>query len=1611
MKSRMESSVVLLISILVLLLLIAPAAAADDDYQISYKWSSGKSSETQVESFQPTNTSTLTYTVIAKESISSIYFIAEVEEDGTETKPGFKISGYPKTDLVSGTTTIAKISNTNYNRSNGTLIIPLTNAAQRFSIDLTIESDAATVYHDETNTIKAGLYVKEGDTYVPVSNSVTATANNKYPQLSSRGTFQLLNPSLMPSGESEVDLQYVFYTTSGINSNWNTLSTKGLRVNFTSFTLDFSDVDIKADGVNKTYSQWIADGNSPVEFSTAATTGYTSKLSDDKMKITFTPTIATRYFSWNQTFNFSFNTTDDFKFNGAVAPYINFTNLSDSAEMKINSRGDPVQFTNIEKAANNNAAYLLPHYTEGTLTGAASDKVTATLYSSSGANRIISNSVSYDPSSPFYYQELFKATFRNTIRDGSDESFTFDIPAGVAVTHLRVPKSGSDVAQYDSITILKDGKNYTIDNASSRVVELTTLTADEDDSPMASYSPGEYVAFKINGLVLIERSTGGAQSYSAAHTLTVIGTTDIATPGQYEFKILTLGPTTLSTLKPTFATDYVVSPYLANTVRYLSDSSTGYTANPSLVSRGETFYMYNTFYASGYPYGSAIRVSPTNTAGIYSNPVIYFSVPKDLDPGTVQITTSNGVDVIANGAFTDIDGNALAITQNVYDNAGLYPGGKLVEAKIHLAESGKEGDTFWINSTQRYARLPVTVSQEFLGTSFDFKTNSVLISSWDSAALSSQTGGSGGTNYNIAADSGFSQAIARSNTHGSYPSYLIGAKVFVQDDASVVSSTGVRIGSDYIYYNPASTDSYPSLKAGSSNEMFKIYFYNGIGETIGDNNDPATIYFILPAHATWRPTLKDVTSLDITEAGDIDQYMIYYTYDTDIDSSDIGDYSLTDAAGFDWVAIADVNNVGGIDWDRVTAIKCEFYEAEDKSRFELLLPFELPAVDGTTVVFDQTAIGQTLFDVRIAGSTVMSSPSSYTAAVLLSPSDAPEIYSGGGTAFLPNYEVAYQTGTLPGWNNIITYDDFTANIGLTSVNVTFKDITGTETINDSLSIGTFFNRTAYPAAVDHAAGYEYTLNTTSGITNPVSTSEVGNYTIEYKTAPDGEGNISTVTTHIEIKKAASTVTLTNPASSQEIYMNADVPNGYADWETYFRQFVSGTDMNVPISNDKFVYDSANSTFNSAVPGNQVAKYTYTDVALNTQTATVNVIVKYTDELIVNAVASGTPESPVMDLSVTILSTGVPSSSSSPVYNIDKNGYNASVYAKPATPTTIDYDISYSNVPAGLIDANSGSVLGSIVYSVDTSVYKLVFTPAKVIVNLDNASFVESISMYQKDVSGDLCIETIPILGTESTVSFETETGWFDDEDYYLVAELYPGYTLTSSDFSAAGSLIYLKTADFNFANADAEFDLFVSESELITGRVWNDANRNSLIDEDTFVSGAIVRLLDSTGTTVLDTAMTADDGSYYFIGMGADTDFIVQVTVPSGYTHASAFINDQKINGSNNYSSEIVRPESLGQIHITDIDAGFYRQSGGSGGNGGQATVNNGTSSTGSEAEDGGGAGGDLTEESPGSAFTDPVTTPDLPEEKKFPLWIVGLLLVLAILVFAGWQIWNKKKN
>ncbi|WP_381523530.1 SdrD B-like domain-containing protein, partial [Spirosoma soli] len=115
--------------------------------------------------------------------------------------------------------------------------------------------------------------------------------------------------------------------------------------------------------------------------------------------------------------------------------------------------------------------------------------------------------------------------------------------------------------------------------------------------------------------------------------------------------------------------------------------------------------------------------------------------------------------------------------------------------------------------------------------------------------------------------------------------------------------------------------------------------------------------------------------------------------------------------------------------------------------------------------------------------------------------------------------------------------------------------------------------------------------------------------------------------------------------------------------------------------------------------------------------------------------------------------------------------------------------------------------------------------------------------------------------------------------------------------------------------------------------VFVDANRNGAQDDGaTGLDGVTVFLYDSTGTTKLDSTVTANGGKYLFDSL-ADGNYVVRFITPAGYQSSSANVgvvtddldSDAGANGFTGvYTIDTSQPESSTARNNTSVDAGFF---------------------------------------------------------------------------------------
>ncbi len=135
------------------------------------------------------------------------------------------------------------------------------------------------------------------------------------------------------------------------------------------------------------------------------------------------------------------------------------------------------------------------------------------------------------------------------------------------------------------------------------------------------------------------------------------------------------------------------------------------------------------------------------------------------------------------------------------------------------------------------------------------------------------------------------------------------------------------------------------------------------------------------------------------------------------------------------------------------------------------------------------------------------------------------------------------------------------------------------------------------------------------------------------------------------------------------------------------------------------------------------------------------------------------------------------------------------------------------------------------------------------------------------------------------------------------------------------------TAGENDLSVDA--GMYVSAATLasVGDRVWNDANANGIQDGgEADLSGATVRLLDSTGTSTLATTTTNGSGIYSFGALSPGT-YVIQFVAPGGYQIGPALQGSDRTIDSNAVSSDgktAAFTLAAGQ-NLATVDAGFYQ--------------------------------------------------------------------------------------
>ncbi|WNY27199.1 SdrD B-like domain-containing protein [Methanolapillus ohkumae] len=1527
MKIMNRKWTTIVLSILILTAVFVSPASADYNSTMTPQWKNPSPSASGAQIISPNTGSMLSFQINVSESDGAGDYILKItlqNNNTSDTISGFKFSdGTAKDKIPAGMEDVLNGNKPVFDSTGTSITYSLTNPT-RLSLDVLVWADSKKVYNSEEALIKATLTKKDG---TPVTENVVIKTVCIYPQMPSRGDFILINPTLLPSGvNTTVDIDYIFYS----ESTWLTLNNSGTIVNNVNYTLDFSNVLITINGSQQSYSNMISSlgANSPVIFTTK--TG--GPLTADN-KLTFSNSDLSTL-NWNYRMPFQIQLTDGFKLENGKIPAIDFSGLNATANVRINNRGP------IEQLNTGQAGELFPYQTTSSKYNAESANITKINFirATGSGDYIMANSLQYKDTvrDHFYYQELFRLGFLGSVRNGENVNVTLDIPENVMLTHVRLPASSSTRSAettFTTITVSDTHGHSKTYNNSSHQINLSTEGF--------TFGPGEDLHLEIKGLLKMQSAAGGTNSYSYNNLIHLVGTTNasVQSGNKLNFTAKITGQNTYNNTSSFTAIDkYVATTYLKTpnqTVLY-NDAKT--------VNKGDTFSLYNVFNVSVYPYYSAHRQnpqSPSNTV-LFPNPVVYFSVPPNMTVKDVHL----GLNKNEAATVTDINGKTITVEKNIFPNAGIWgaDGGKLVEVKLKKSIPDGENN-FWLgyNGNANYSvRLDLEVPADYAGADkVIFPPQSVLLTTWDPNATDAKTGGAGGNVYSLASAGINTSTVSDLHvTSGSYTSNMQSRDLNIISSHVVQAYVSTKTSGGYSSYNPANPDSYPELKAGSSNEEFKMYINNGGSSTYTN----AVVYFILPKGTGWKTAVNNPLRFEPFGMAN-NSYKVYYTKDV------IGTENLTTGGdlfgNYAWVEMSLNNNQSTTSMDElhnITAVKIEFDTLKTDSNLKVYLPFQLPKV-GSGVNYGDTAVGQTLyyFDSNFK------SDHGFTGAVKLKQSDVPNIMGynvseNKPTALGTLSNVNHSNGTIPDWWTVFTYDDFTQNIRLFKVNVHFTPANGSLASDNNVtdfSSESFvpLNSTGHPD-LNYVTGFKLTIPEANR--SIVNVSNPGTYVITYFTTEDDDRQTGMGTRTFVIQKDPGTILLTG--ADKEIFWKSNIPStpeNNGTWEDYYKMFVSGTDSGLALSSGDIRFEGYGSgdIFDINTPKNYVLVYNYTDSANNYVNATVSVAVKYDGELSGNVTGNGVP---VMNLPVMV--NAAPATTDSFGY------YSSPLSAVKADPKNVSYSVSLSSVPAGLklpAPATQNGIANASDGGAPTADFDL--DPVTINVTFTNPDlWVESVALYnssgikvQEINSSDLIFRDYFLFEKEAG------SGWFESGNYYLAATMKPGYKpTTGSEFDIPGGMsLEWQTAEFSIGNVDlVKTGGDPDDAPLIDGFVWSDENRDSIfdrqIDPEPFISGAEVNLLNESGG-LMETTVTDENGYYYFPNVVQASGYYVQVELPAGFNHASAFQFDQKIHESDDFKSDLltITPADL---QFRNINAGFYYadESGSeSGGPVGNATV------------------------------------------------------------------------
>ena len=1409
----------------------------------------------------------------------------------TEPNTGFRIAGYTSQAAFPDIILNVEV------RNGGTEIVYTLSDPTIIQLEIFVRADARFVYPLETVDITATLYRHQGPNLNQVAENSFIQAHARFPNMVFTGNYELTNPTVMPDGANVINFNYLFMT----DGTFNLLSTAGLRLFNRGYVLDFSNVAITINAETRTYAEWRNTSENPVVFTYANGTHISA---DHRMTVP-----APNQFAWRTPLPFRVETNANF----TNSPSINFAGLRAYGDMQFNLRGPTVNFSPVVGEQFRTASQNHPW------AGVSAYTTRATIIRAHAGGAGTHNIIAYSEQfamhpvdSHLLYQELFRGFITSTARDGtSSVTVTYEIPDGVTITHIRIPHgAGNPETRFGSISLLKDGKVYHLGNQ-QRVLDFVNMT-ELDGQPLAPFQPGENVVFKFEDILSIRPNPGGSVAFDPSRSLAFVGTTNSSVTGgtPLTFSVSTDEAGSTVSSFTTFATNnFYMTSLMSSWNNWIRNAN-----NQPIVAIevNRQFYFYAHMNTPSYPYNSAHHTNPANPQafGVFSSPVFYFSLPPGFrisGMDAVEIVTAAGVPT----TVTDINGNLITprIT-SVHPNAGHYAGGTLVEVKLERADA--PNDVFWMRGVT--LRLQVYIDPEYDGPeTVTILRQSVQLSSWDPRVIDTMSAGSGGTITTLPANA---PGLIHAGTRGTIPQPMQNMPFSIISTESVRITGSVMTPLGNLTYTPGDDRTFPQLRAGSSNETFRLFISNDLSDGVFPN---AEVYFILPKDATWKPDLNAPARLTTSGFASPSNFTIFYTTDY-IAYNNIGNtavYNHSSLAGFNWNVMAFTGStaVNTVDWPNVTAVRVSM-DLEGSERLELQLPFELPRVNASQGInFGDTARGQTIFSLNSS----LRNDDTFTAAVMLVRSYPPNVAAVNPAnpvpALFQDVSIDYLNATIPNWYTFYTFDDFTPDLKIREVTVDFTPFVGSPSSvtipRSSMTSVPYMPQRAiggglFEDNVDYNPGFRWTINNP---TNYISHGLPGVFRITYITEEDDDSQFSTAVKNITMTKCPTTIGIS--AVNTHVIWRTDLGMSTQD---YFRQFVTATDVDVigGLADPARVLLVADGGFNISHPGNYTLRFEYTDIGNNRVNTTMVVSVLFNGTLNGTVLGNGMP---VEGFAVNIDGTQATTNAT--------GQFAHELMAVVAAPTAVNYNITFTSpVPAGLRHTGTLPISNSGSLARPAPAETINFEAVSMTINVAGpTSGVDSIRLYRVGSASPVAvIDTI----TSSTVfAKDAGQGWFVAGDYYFVAVLNPGHRVTAtSDFTVNSSILDVQTANFAIGNVNLTRNLVIETAPVISGTIWNDVNRDSVMDSnEDVITGATVTLFDATGTTQIQQTATNSSGIYHFVGLNATDSYIVEILLPQGFNRVSPLANDSRIDPVTFRTAPI---GFAGGLHVTNIHAGFF---------------------------------------------------------------------------------------